>query len=815
MRRRILSALVLLAVLAPVAWGLGRVQVDTSVASFVPRGDDAAAELEARDEAYGADPLVVLLDGGEGAGLLADTEQLYQLVALEGRLAGLDDVAAVYGPGTVLNQTAQAIQDVLVQISGAVDATRNVAEEEARAAGASDAEAVAAGDAAVAPLEERYGTLLADGMGVGLPTLRNPSFARGVLFDDDGTPKPMWRFLVPDAKSATLLVKPRAGLDQAENAELTRQVRHAVETATTTSAAPDPSGPSGPSGPAADATGLRLASDPVITGVPALTSAVSATAADEAPRLGLLALVAVGAVFLLVPWARRRRDRLRPVACALLGTATTVAVFGWADRPLSLGVVAFLPIILGVGSDFPLYLSQAGARRQVLAVVAAAVVAFASLVVSPLPLVQEFGVALALGIVVTAGWALVLRRVLGAVQPAGTEPAGTEDAGTEDAGTEDAAARPAPPARGPRLAGAVAAAALAVVGWAALPSLPLQTSPQELAAGLPELADVEAAEDVLGFSGEITVVLRGDDVLTPEAARWSTEAEDVVATGYADRLRPLLTVDRLLGFLGEDATLDQVDAAAELLPSYLLSAAVSTDRTTAASTYGVVLDDLDDQRVLVDELRAALPEPPPGYTVELAGLPVVASSGLEAASSQRYLVGTLGILGAGLAVAVVTRSRRRALAVVATSATATGWVFAAVAVSGSALNPLTLAVGALVTVTSAEFVLMLRQARRPGWRHLRRSVLAAAVAGTLGYACLALSDLAVLRSFGLTLAGGVLASLAAAALVVAVEPALRRGGPRPDPAPAAAAPAVPTRDRPGPGTSRAVRPRPTDKEPVG
>jgi predicted RND superfamily exporter protein len=738
-------AAVVLVVLALLGFGVSRVRVDTGIGSFVPRGDASYGALERRDVDFGADPVVVLLRGTSQDGLLADADQLTRLVGLEGALSRLPDVAVVYGPGTVLNQTAGAIRDVLVQMAGARDALQNTVRAGSRAQGKTRAEVEADVRRALAGFDARYGSLVATAMPMGLPSLRNRKFVASVLFDADGNPRPEWRFLAPTAKSATLLVRPRAGLDQAGTERLVERVRRTVR-----------------------AAGLQTA-PPVVTGLPVLSSAVARRAGHEAPRLGALALAGVGLVLFLVPWSRRRRDRLRPLLAVALGTVSTLAVFGLLGRPLSLGVVAFLPIVLGIGSDFPIYLSQPARRRPVLTAAAGAILAFASLGLSQLPFVREFGLALALAVAATVGWALVLRVRWTEVEPVAFGPAVVP-------GTT------APRSSSALLKAAVVAAVLAAVaGWVLLPGNRIESRPDQLASGLPELTDVAKAESTLGFSGELSIVVRGPQVLTPDLLRWSTQAESAIVSRHGDELRPLLTMSRLLQFLGDDPNAEQVSAGASLLPPYLLDAVVSGGDKVTSSTYGVALDDVAAQRRLIDDIRRELPAPPPGYQVDVVGLPVVAASGLTAMSMSRYLIGLGGLVAAVLVVLVGLRSRRVAVMVAASALLSAGWVYLALRLATGVLNPLTLAAGALITVTACEFTVMLHGSGQTRW--LRRSVATSAAAGTVGYLCLALSDLAVLRSFGIVLAAGVVSSYAAARLVVAL------AGSRP-PAAATSAPAT-------------------------
>lgn len=733
--RRVGVAAAVVLLVALLGGGLAQVRVDTGIASFLPADDPAYEAVEDKARSFGGDPIVVLLEGQASQELLLKQHNLERLLGLEGQLSRLPDVAEVYGPATVLNQTAKAAQNLLARISGSRDALRNLAEERANEAGASAAKAKAAGEAAVAKFDRRYGSLLVRGLPAGLPTLRNPQFATTVLYNQQREPKPQWRYVLPNADTVAVLVRPRESLDQAAAARLTDAVRATVEKS-------------------------QLKPEQVtVTGVPVVTSALTERAQRELPVLGGIAVLAVGLIFFLVPWTRRRRARLRPLAATLVGTALTAAAFGWLGHPLSLGVVAFLPILLGIGSDFPLYLSRPGRRRRAVVAALAAAAGFASLALSPLPFVRELGLAVAAGILLTAGAALGMRLLFGPVAAAEEQPR---------PGIRGVSGTP----MWRRITVLAVALGVAGLGWAALPRLDIEARPDQLAQGLPELKAAEHAQDVLGSAGEVSIVLRGDNVLRPGALAWTQRAEETVVRQHGDQLHPILTMPGLLTFLGENPTVDQIKAGVGLLPPYLTSAVVRPDHQVALMTFGVELRDLEEQRAVFADVRKALPAPPDGLEAELVGLPVAAVHGLDVVSGGRSLINMVGILAAGLVLVVGLQRRRDAARAVLTILLATGWVLAlAWSVTGS-LNPLTVAIGSLTTATGCEFAVMLARSRRRHWRW--RDVGTAALAGSAGYLVLGLSGVAVLREFGLLLAASVALSYLAALTVLWVFPAARR-----------------------------------------
>lgn len=728
--------------------GLLRLDVDTGVTSFLPTGADSAEELEALQRSFGGDPIVVLLTGPEDGALLA-SERLPELLRVEGELAGLDDVAVVYGPATAINQVAGQAQQLLATISGRRDGLRDRARREALARGALAAQAEQAAVEATKAFDQRYGSLLAGGLDAGLPTLRNAAFVRSVAYAQDGRPRPQYRFLLPSPRSVSVLVRPREDLDQLDTDALARAVRARVT--------------------AADLGAVEVQ----VTGAPVLSAALAQTVRRELPLLGAAAVVLVGGVLLVMGRGRLRR-RLVPLLAAAVATAVTLAVLGLLGLPLSLGMLALMPILIGIGNNYPVYLSEPARRRTVTTVAMASAGAFATLLLSPLPFVRGLGLSLAVGVLASFAVALLAREDAAR----GFEPPKPD----ARSGPEDADVR-APQQRGRRPAAALLAvgALVAAAGWWQLPGLPVQASPESTARGLPAVEEAERAEQVLGSTGEVSVVLRGPDVLRPEALAWSRLAEEAVVVELGDQLRVLASPQTLLGFLGPEATPQQVLAATDIVPRYLLGAVVRSDRRASVVTLGVRIGDLGALQELLADVRAVLPPPPDGFDVQVAGLPVVAVDGFAALGRDRLLPNAAALLVLALVVAIGLRSVREALWALLAATLAAGWGFAAVAASGIAVSPLLVALGALVAAVGCEFTILGREARaaaspRVG-RAVATAVATAAATGIAGFAALLLSELRIIQEFGVALIASLVLAYLSARLVVGLS-----AGPRSAPA---------------------------------
>lgn len=731
-RRRCLLALVALLSCGFCAIGIGKVTLETGITSFLPSSDPSLERFEHLASSFGGDPIVVLLEARKPRPLL-DQQQLRMVFALEGELARLDGVAAVYGPASTLNQIAGQAQLLLAELTGRRDGIRAAAQARAKHAGASTEEAAEAADRAVDGFDRRYGPLIVDGLPTGLPTLRNPRFVERVLYNEAHQARPQWKYLVPRENSLAILVRPDAGLNQTSTEQLVDAVRNA-----------------------AARSGLDMMRA-TVSGVPALVADVGRQVDREVPLLGGIAVAGVGLCLLCVPWTNSRRRRLLPLGVTVAATALTVAAMGWLDRPVSLGVLAFLPVLVGLGGYYPTYFARRARSGVVFLVAAATAAGFTTLLWSPLPSVRDLGVTLAVGVgfAVALGWVFIGRTASAISSPQSAEPV------VSDAGVS----RSMPRRR--RLVVLAIAGIVAAGGWVLLPLLPLETDIQDLTHGLSATEDAERVESIAGSSGELDLVIEGSDVLTPEAWKWMRSAQETIIRQHGDEMDPVLSPTTLTGFLGGSPSRDQIRAAIRLLPPYLTTAVVRGDGRVAVQSYGVVLDDLGNLRSLLDKVRTELPAAPPGYETRITGLPTVAIAGYQLVSGHRYLTNMAGIVAAALVLFTGLRGRRSdAARAVAAAFLATGVALALLWLTDTALNPFTAALGSLTAAVGCEFTIMFAESIRRRDRTLRQAVLLAALTSGIGYVVLAVSELAALRQFGLLLAGSVVLSYVASCLVV-------------------------------------------------
>ncbi|MCW3041722.1 MAG: hypothetical protein JWM31_3627, partial [Solirubrobacterales bacterium] len=408
-RRTLAFALVLLGLCVLAAVQLPSVP---STGLLVGGRTEEAKATAALSRQFGQDPIAVVVRG-DLSNTLAP-QQLVSLLRMEGRLARLGGVKAVYGPGTFINQTiiqtTRIINRELGSISVIARGARARAARQARDGGASAAEATTAGEAAYqAALKDKaaeYQQLLVRFGTVGAPALSNTAFVNTLVFGSGVEPKQRFRWLFPDARHALVLVRPKPGVSGPAMLQLGREIRRVTA--------------------AAKISGTTITA----AGLPLLAAGLERETRTEILRLAPVAVVAMLVLLLVV--LRRRRGRLVALALAL-GSLGLCLALSW---PLGLGLtvstVAALPVILGLGLDFAVQLqarywiergrglepaAAAHAARQALRptlLLAAGAMAagFLVLMVGPVPLIDRLGAVLALGCVCAVAVALTVGPAL-------------------------------------------------------------------------------------------------------------------------------------------------------------------------------------------------------------------------------------------------------------------------------------------------------------------------------------------------------------------------------------------------------------------
>ncbi len=751
-----------------------------------------------------------------------------------GKLMRYKPVQVVYGPGTFLNRAVAAvngeIQSLLESAQRQIASASQAAEKLALARGLSRAQAQAAAKSAGAleqqqQLQQLEQLALNSGI-TGAPRIDDPQFIPAIVFDNSrgvNQPKARFAYLFPTAKSALIQVRLKASLSDAQQAQAISWIRQAVRMPMFRSA---------------------HGGTYTVTGAPVVINDLASTVTGSIGGLLIAAVLVMAATLLIV---FRSRLRLLPLAVALAAAGITFGLLSLVGGTLTMASIAVLPILIGLAVDYAIQFQsraqeaqrspegEAGGARAAVGraaslgapTIATAALATATgflvLLLSPVPMVQGFGLLLVVGIVVafacalTAGSAgLVLADRDGGALGAAMRGAGDilrdvlAPVGRGAARVAGAFRRPAIAlVRGivahPRRALTVGLV-LAVAGWIADTQTSVQSDVTKLVPpNMPALRDLRTLERVTGVSGEVDIVVHAKDVATPATVGWMKNYENALFNhyGYVETkgcayatLCPALSLPDLFstsGGAGQSSSAlsaSSINSLLSAVPRYFSQAVITPDHREATLAFGIRLMPLSRQQQVLDYMRSQL-HPPPGVTAQLAGIPVLAAQANAALASpaHRMLMLLAGLIAVGLVLLAVFRQLERALVPLIPIALATGWSALILFAIGIPLNPMSATLGALVIAISTEFSVLLserfRQERAAGhevadalsrtYRFTGTAVLASGITAIAGFGVLVFSNIAMLRDFGFVTLVDMSVSLAGVLLVLPAVLVLAQG----------------------------------------
>ena len=746
-------------------------------------------------ETFGEDPVVVLARGDLQNLLL--TANLGQLLRLESCLSGkvppgarpipgpcaelarLKAVRFVSGPATFLNEAVIQISRQLSRLAATVPPDR---------------------------LRE-FALSIATEYGItSPPSLGNPDFTAAVVFDRRraaGTPKARLAYLFPNRHSAQIVLRMRPDLSDSERHRALELIREATTETTPRAACKDHGIP---------APCFRLKGGSyVVSGVPVVVDGLSRSLVDALWVLLGAAVAAMALALILVFRSHLRLLPLALALAAaaltfglfgLLGGSLTMASI--AVLPILIGLAVDYAIQFQARFDEEEENGLTGAEAAVQAAsrggpaIATACIAtaagFLALLLSPTPMVRSFGLLLVIGV----GIAFVLALTVGFAALSLRSSGGWQ--GVRGAEDEQRLAHkpPSPPDRTRPPEGLVSLGvnhprwvlgvglALSVVGWGAGTQIESVSDVRELAPqSIQAVRDLNELQDATGVSGELDVRIKAPDLTDPATLRWMAGFKHrvLIANGFSGPdpsckeaevcPGPALS-DFVVGTGGAPLRRADVRATLRELPPYDLQQVAPADpRTglpghTALVSFGIRAQSLEDQQALIERIRGEIGEPgapggpPAGVNVELAGLPVVAAAAANDLSSSRYWIGLAGLLAVALVLLAVYRSFARALVPLAPVVLAGGWSALVLWVSGIPLNPMSATLTALTIAIATEFSVILSarfheergaghaaaEALRAAYTRTGAAVLASAITATAGFAVLIVSDVTMLRDFG-------------------------------------------------------------------
>lgn len=522
---------------------------------------------------------------------------------------------------------------------------------------------------------------------------------------------------------------------------------------------------------------------------------------------GMLVLGAIAVVIMIVVLsaAFRVRWRLTSLVVMLVGVLWCFGILGYSGFELSLVTIAGLPILIGLGVDFAIQVHNRIEEEVLLdkestpfvetlrhlgpplaVATVAGVIACLSLLASQVPMIRDFGVLLALGIVMEFVAAILIPVALLSIRERRSPTTEYHQQRVVEK-TMTGLGRLPQWMVAPLM---VVTAGLFVLGLFLEEQTPIQTDPQRwVDQGSQVVADLDELAAQTSTTSELSVYIRSDDVFTDDVSQFvtdlgTTELEDYPETLVTASGLPM-TVYYLMNFPGATSlapTGEDLALAYDVAPREIQEAIVAADGTATNLTFRVGPSSLDTRKDIVDDIRtetapgAAL-APPDGVSATPAGLAVVGVGLLESLTENRLLLTAVALGGVTLWLLIRLLSVVKTLLVMVPVLLAVGASATIVYLTGITVSPLTTVSGPLVIAICTEFTVLIMfrhlEERRQGLTpeeavdvataRTGRAFFASALTTIGGFAVLLFSPLPLLKDFG-----AIVALTVAIALISAV-----------------------------------------------
>ncbi len=750
--------------------GITLLETETGFSALISNNDKISVDTARYEAQFGGESINVLITGNIDA--VFSSDNLKAFVQFENSVNADSHYQAVQGPLTILNIAVEKAEQSALAFQQQVLYLQEQAAEEARtmaaAAGLDEAQQELAAEEAKAGVLAGLQPQLEAFAQIGELSLENPVFVRSVLYDNTGAINPELARFVPDDNHAIVSIIPDGNMSDAEKLEATRVIEEILSE-------------SGLSGIEAS-----------VVSYPEIIDSIAAGLADNLKiLLGLSVLAMIIILYLLF----RVRWRLLPLVMVGISALWTFGLMGYLSIPLTMTSMAVLPILIGLGIDFSIqfqnrYQEELIQSRKVDEAVVTAlshmvplvgialmatIIGFITLYISEIPMIRDFGLVLAIGIVISYVVGLFLLHSIIALADRKTPV----DKLTKTAAKESR--------RINKVLTGLGRLAIRHTAWIFIISvlfaagggwvdhlLPVNTDYEQLMQqDSPALQELRDLRDILGVGGSITLMIEGDGLDSAEKLSWMNNFENEIVDSHPEILSvnsPAAIVSRTNG--GVIPPQQQIDIVLEATPGIFRDRVISNDGKAASLSFTIRYITLEEVHGLIADIleRAEAPE---GITVSPVGSMVTGAKIMDSVVNSRMTMNIICLSAIFLILLVVYRRLDRTIFSVIPVAVVIAWSSLDMYLTGIPINPLTAILGVLVIGICTEFMILLtgryeeeksrglalEEAMVTAISHIGRAIIASAVTTLGGFGVLIASDFVMIRDFGIVTLIGVLLCL--------------------------------------------------------
>ncbi|WP_406671430.1 hydrophobe/amphiphile efflux-3 (HAE3) family transporter [Methanolobus sp. ZRKC4] len=590
-------------------------------------------------------------------------------------------------------------------------------------------------------------------------------------------------YFVPDETHATMSVVVEATTSDDKKAEILKETRTSIEMA--------------------DFPGDY---NVIVTGDPAFMTEMNEAMNTSMGTLLMLSVLLMIVVLYLV--FKHVRWRLLPLPIVILGIIFTFGAMGYLDIPMTMVSMSAFPVLIGLGIDYAIQfhnrieeeLEHGSSDEEAVintvkhtgpAVLIALIITalgFFSLFTSTVPMIQDFGKLLMIGIAMCFLSSLfvgvtVLYGFHKLSEKNILSKLGLKKSSAENKVSSMEASEHEPDFLEKALKGIsgfsmkhsvlviAIAGSLCLGGLAVDTMVPIQTDTQTFVPqDLPALIDLTHMSDILGGVDQLNLIIKTDDNTDPELLEWMDEFSQHEVEGRSNIYGSSSIVDLIKSQNGGEIPDSSAEVAMlyEQMPdiqkeSYLHGNSIllfNLEIGNAMDELGLVgIGELTD--VVEDDILWMAP--PPGTEVTITGNSVVFVEVIGALTSGRTMMTLLGIVLVFGGLLVIYRDLLKALTPVITMIMVVGWSGGLMYYTGLEYTPMTATLGALILGVGSEYAILMmeryfeekkkgaspEQAMEEASVKIGKAIVTSGATTVFGFSALIASPFSITSNFGL------------------------------------------------------------------
>ncbi|MDD2371275.1 MAG: hydrophobe/amphiphile efflux-3 (HAE3) family transporter [Firmicutes bacterium] len=576
-----------------------------------------------------------------------------------------------------------------------------------------------------------------------------------ILYDENHVLRTIFSDVVLDDGSSLMIVKLQGNLDDASKNQITEDLKKSL-----------------------DGEDFKSISY-IVSGKPVLDSSL-----QEEMKTNMAMMVGLAVVIMLIVLVIvfNVRWRILSLLIIVVSVIATLGLMGILSVPITMVSMAVFPILIGLGIDYSIQfhnrfeeersmkktISHIG--KAVGIAVFATVLGFISLFASPVPMIQDFGKMLTIGVIISfLGAIFLLMPILNyrekSIQAKGDVIVSAKKKNSDKETVLDKilkfSTRAVIKFSIPIL---IIAIGLSLAGFLVDSKVGVETDietfmPQNMEA----LEDIHTIRDKIGSTDQVAIYMKGENVLTSENIEWVKDESKNIEEKYGDIVVSVKSIDTLVSNLAteSDVSHEKYLDMISTLPKEQVKMFINDDKTESVILLNIKHLPTEELQAFVKNLQEDSKESV--MNVEITGKSVLDVEMVNGLTSGRV---TMTIIGLGLvfmALLIIYRNFFKALIPLLPVVLIIGMSSGIMYLLGIKYTPITATLGALVLGMGTEMTVMVMERyleeRKSGKakfeamlitvNKIGKAIVSSGLTTVGGFSVLMISQFIILRDFGL------------------------------------------------------------------